>query len=152
MHRSKRSRCKGKKKPRQRQGFKTSLWACFLVSTPRRSPPHKGIITIATVTVPVDRISSATVTSCSLRVAVLTTIQLKTLIPVSWLAELTALFLFQSLLSLVHCNERSLNTTQLCLSYGCVLIQSENTVWSACSDLRLALSTCEQYRILSGRP
>ena len=89
-----------------------------------------------TVTVPVDRVSSAAVTSCSLGVAVLTTIQLKTLLAVSWLAELTTLFLCQSLLSLVHCNERSLKTTHLCLSYGCVLIQSENTVWSACSDLR----------------
>ena len=69
-----------------------------------------------TVTVPVDRVSSTAVTSCSLGVAVLKTIQLKTLIPVSWLAELTALFLFQSLLSLVHGNEGSLKTTQLCLS------------------------------------
>ncbi len=105
-----------------------------------------------TVTVPVDRVSSTAVTSCWLGFAVLKSIQLKTLLPVSWLAEFTALFLCQSLLSLVHCNERSLNTTQLCLSYGCVLIQSENTVWSACSKLRLALSTCEQYRIHSGRP
>ncbi len=126
----------------------TSLWACFLVSTPRRSPPHELTLTRQTVTVPVDRVSSTAVTSCSLGVAALTTIQLNKLIPVSWLAELIALFLFQNLLSLVHCNEGSLNTTQLCLSYRCVLIQSENTVWSACSNLRLALSTCEQYRIL----
>ena len=47
-----------------------------------------------TVTVPVDRVSSTAVTSCSLGVAVLTTSQLKTLLAVSWLAELTALVLF----------------------------------------------------------
>ncbi|KZR67534.1 MULTISPECIES: hypothetical protein [Prochlorococcus] len=47
-----------------------------------------------TVTVPVDRVSSTAVTSCSLGVAVLKTIQLQRLLPVSWLAERTALFLF----------------------------------------------------------
>jgi hypothetical protein len=36
-----------KRKPRQRQGFLTSFWECYLVSTPRRSPPHSFIVLLS---------------------------------------------------------------------------------------------------------
>ena len=36
-----------KRKPRQRQGFLTSFWECYLVSTPWRSPPHIFIVLLS---------------------------------------------------------------------------------------------------------